>query len=110
MRRTNKVVPLYRQGDVYFIPAPATSGQRKPNSSFVLAEGEVTGHKHQVALEDRSGCGLYSIGDQMFLSVTESGGVRIHHEEHKELTLPPGGYEVRIQREYTPEEIRNVVD
>ncbi|MGH9523996.1 MAG: hypothetical protein ACRD3E_15850 [Terriglobales bacterium] len=39
-----------------------------------------------------------------------SDGVRIVHEEHAPIVLPPGDYEIVRQREYSPEEIRNVAD
>jgi hypothetical protein len=37
-------------------------------------------------------------------------GACLRHEEHTAVVLPPGIYEVVIQREYTPEAIRNVAD
>ena len=44
------------------------------------------------------------------MSVTAEGGVSIVHEEHGTVSVPKGDYEVTIQREYSPEEIRSVVD
>jgi hypothetical protein len=35
---------------------------------------------------------------------------RLKHEEHGEIALAPGGYQVIRQREYAPEAIRNVAD
>ena len=48
--------------------------------------------------------------ERMFLRVLEEAGVEVTHEEHATLTIPPGDYEVKRQREYTPEEIRRVAD
>lgn len=37
-------------------------------------------------------------------------GVVVEHEEHLHFVVTPGDYEVLRQREYAPEEIRNVAD
>ena len=107
---------LYRQGDVLFrrvkkLPA----GDRKKRENATVAYGEVTGHSHALAAEDRGLAEVLEIGDGLYVHVSE-GGIRIEggatfvHEEHGPVTLPPGDYEVTIQREYSPEAIRNVID
>ncbi len=58
---------------------------------------------------------VLEIGDGLFVHVSAAGlriegGATFVHEEHGPVTLPPGDYEVTIQREYSPEEIRNVAD
>lgn len=99
---------LYRQGDVLIrevesIPA----GEVKARKDGILAHGEVTGHCH--AIEDHQAAQLFDVGEGMFMQVSESG-VSIVHQEHGPIVLPPGNYEVVRQREYSPEEIRNVAD
>lgn len=101
---------MYRQGDVYLIPVAEKRPNGKPVKDWILAHGEVTGHKHQIATKDRGGAELYTCGDEMLLSVTDDGGISIVHEEHATISVPKGDYKVHIQREYSPEEIRNVVD
>jgi hypothetical protein len=99
---------MYRQGDVYIIPVEKRpDGQLKDDG--ILAHGEATGHKHQIASGDRSGASLFEFNNELFLSVTAEG-ISIVHEEHNTVTIPQGDYSVRIQREYSPEEIRNVID
>ncbi|MFX8266536.1 hypothetical protein ABTL47_19615, partial [Acinetobacter baumannii] len=82
----------------------------------ILAHGEVTGHAHaigapKVALfmaEDPAG-----LAPRRFLLVGDgegSAGAELKHEEHGTIALADGAYEVVIQREYHPEEIRQVVD
>lgn len=98
-----------RQGDVFLqrvrhIPP----GTRKVRTDGVLASGESTGHTH--ALADLDAGEAYEIGGKLFLSVTSDGGVSILHQEHGPVAVPKGDYEVRIQREYTPEAIRSVID
>lgn len=106
---------IYRQGDVLVaevrsIPADLTSVPRE-NGRLVLAHGEVTGHAH-VVIGDAE---LFTIGDRVdleerFLHVEADQGARLVHDEHSTIDLPRGDYRVLRQREYSPEEIRNVAD
>ena len=101
----------YRQGDVFLelvaeIPEklktiPATSGR------LILARGESTGHHHSI----KSGSSqlMSTPNGEMFLLVQE-GDALLEHQEHAPINLPPGQYRVHIQREYSPEAIRNVQD
>jgi len=47
---------------------------------------------------------------RLWLLVTAPEPVALTHEEHATLLVPPGTYEVRRAREYTPEAIRSVAD
>lgn len=119
----------YRQGDVLLIEATGiTPGKKLPreDGGIVLAHGEVTGHKHQI--RDRGAC-LYALEDNRLTDETAAqaiarigGGLApdrllvvtktatLKHEEHDPIKLPPGQYTVRLQREYHPEELRQVAD
>ena len=102
---------MYRQGDVLFVPvSKIPKGKkrdpRKPESA-VLVEGETTGHAHRCAVLDA--VEVLDCGEGLYLKVGDEG-VSIVHEEHAPIMLPKGGYEVRRQREYSPEAIRNVQD
>ena len=99
-----------RQGDVFLVkvdelPANLTSIHCE-NGKIVLAHGEATGHAHTISnrvakfFENKSG--------QRFLSVTNSAVLQ--HQEHDKISIPKGNYQVVRQCEYTPQEIRNVVD
>jgi hypothetical protein len=107
---------LYRQGDVLFRQIKALpKGEKKKRENATVAYGEVTGHSHQLATEDREVAEVLEIGEGLYVHVTAAGvriegGATIVHEEHGPITLPPGNYEVTIQREYSPESIRSVVD
>ena len=107
---------LYRQGDVMFRQIKSLpKGERVKRANATVAYGEVTGHSHQLAIEDRQSAEVLEIGKGLFVRVSEAGvriegGATFVHEEHGPITLPPGNYEVVIQREYSPEEIRNVID
>lgn len=106
---------IYRQGDVLLrqiakIPTDVTVAEKKDQggrSRIVLAYGEVTGHAH--AITDLDKVDVFVKGDgTMYLAVKDSAELK--HEEHGTIVLPAGNYERVIQREYSPESIRNVMD
>lgn len=99
---------LYRQGDVLIRRIDGLPKQKAvKRASGTILEGEATGHVHRIA--ELTQAEVLEIQDGVYLRVGEKG-VRIIHEEHAPITLPPGEYEVIRQREYSPEEIRNVAD
>lgn len=101
---------IYRQGDVLLVQV-----EKRPDvepeiieqpSRVVLAHGEVTGHAH--AVYDVGRVNHFQTSGMTFLEVLEEVGLK--HEEHSEIMLPKGVYQVLIQTEYTPEELRQVAD
>ena len=121
---------IYRQGDVAIIATKdrdCSKLQAVPRDAgrIVLAYGEVTGHAHAIPSPHAS---LYlddstiAAPDAMQEIARLGGGlipdrvlradqpVRLLHEEHAPIDLPAGSYIVRIQREYSPQELRNVAD
>ena len=83
-----------RQGDVLLIPAEPIQG--KNLNHLTLALGEVTGHSHRISdgkaeLIERDGT--------WYLRV-DSPTATLTHEEHHEIKIPQGFWQVRIQREY----------
>jgi hypothetical protein len=103
-----------RQGDVFVVrrSEPLPKGleriPRKPKG-IVLAEGEKTGHAHVIKSE-RAALFRDPKLAAIFLQVTCDDPVMLEHEEHTGIALPPGDYEIRIQSEYRPDEIRQVAD
>lgn len=87
-----------RQGDVILIPTEDLNGIKLPH--LILAEGEVTGHKHQIVNGQAT---LYETRGTLFLKVI-SQTATLSHEEHKAIQIPQGDWMIRIQREYDPEE------
>lgn len=116
MQNAKPTIEIYRQGDVLFRRiAKLPKGEPKKRENATVAYGEVTGHSHALAVEDRQVAEVLEIGDGLYVHVSESGvgiegGATFVHEEHGPVTLPPGDYRVTIQREYAPAEIRNVQD
>lgn len=95
-----------RQGDVWLYPVeidpprkstfiPRTRGQ-----GVVLAEGEATGHAHRIREKNARLHKIIGQPGRRILNITGTTPVNLVHEEHETLTIPPGRYEVRIQREY----------
>lgn len=116
-----------RQGDVFLQPVESIPEGCEPLADMdasgnpVLAFGEKTGHNHVVVAEP--GTKIRWIGqkesDGSLTRYLEASGpfAVVHTTQHGEppdhapLVQAPGMYEVRIQREqYSPREIRNVVD
>lgn len=110
---------LYRQGDVMFkrvaeLPRGMATTKRENGT---VAYGEVTGHSHHLADLATADVLEFGAGKDLFVRVSEDGislsgdpGATFVHEEHGPIHLPPGNYQVQIQREYSPEAIRNVLD
>ena len=96
----------YQQGDVTIKPVVIPDVAESVGSR-ILAEGEATGHAHRVVGEAE----LLRMGDQLFLRVL-GGDVRVIHDEHAEIAIPPGEYEIGRVREYDhfAEEARQVRD
>jgi hypothetical protein len=113
-------VKYWRQGDVCIVPLDelgrmvdfaALTPVERDNGRVVLAYGEVTGHAHAIADNDVE---LFAPGEatvlaERYLRVGSAGAVLVH-EEHAPIELPAGDYEVRHQREYSPESLQRVLD
>jgi hypothetical protein len=106
------VSEIYRQGDVLIVSVKEVPANLDPvereNGRVVLAHGEVTGHAHVITGE---GAALFLDPKLMAVFMTVRGApVALEHQEHDPIVIPPGAYRVIRQREYAPEEIRNVTD
>lgn len=103
---------MFRQGDVLVVPVDAVpAGLKKvplENGRLVLAHGEATGHAHVIEGEAVLLAADVAEIDERFLQIEQEA--QLVHDEHDTITLPPGGYKVIRQREYSPEEIRRVAD
>ncbi len=103
---------MYRQGDILFIEAEGkTTSTAELVADGIIARGEATNHAHRIAIGDLTlnKAKVFSEGPQrLFVEAYEAA--RVVHEEHNEIVLPAGRYEVRRQREYSPEADRLVLD
>lgn len=108
---------IYRQGDVILIQVDgAEAGKRiaRDKGRIVLAYGEATGHAHAIRSRDATlretkeqADAALALGTRI---LTTRRTVSLEHEEHAPIEVPPGTYLVRIQRVYSPEALRSVVD
>ena len=97
---------LYRQGDVLLKSIESLPKGVTKNDSKVLAYGEVTGHSHRF-----EGEGVVTYGNPIQYIDVQMPSPLIH-EEHKEVIILPGIYEVLHEREwdYIDKEMKKVVD
>lgn len=106
-----------RQGDVALIPVESTEDATPlpaKNGLHVLAHGEVSGHIHAVRADRAEMLG--TAGGLVYLAVARE--VELGHGnpgnnwkgDHETRVVPPGKYRSLIERDYTPEGHRQVVD
>lgn len=112
----------YRQGDVLIeriATIPTTAKKQAATKKIILAHGEVTGHHHALTVSDPADWWKEgeiapslekpsTLAGEIFVALPAGGAVT--HDEHSKIELPAGNYRVTRQREYSPEEIRNVQD
>jgi hypothetical protein len=96
---------MYRQGDVLLIKIKNLPKDELKQKDRVLLTGETTGHSHRiegdaVVYTDKNG--------MQFIQVQKRA--QLVHEEHGMIELEEGNYEMRRQREYTPQAPRLVMD
>jgi hypothetical protein len=109
------------QGDLLIrrIPALPTNGLKPlatEGGNFIVAHSE-TGHHHVIA--QRPNVQVFVSEDPMVsylqvIEATDATEALLEHlrsyDTHETLQIPPGIYELRRQREYTPEGYRKVQD
>lgn len=111
---------LAAQGDLLINRIDAIPENAKPVKSekgqYIVAHSE-TGHNHVIV--DRPNVSMYTTNDPMvsYLQIVESYDeveTIIEHlrnfDTHESIKINPGNYEIRRQREYTPEGWRRVED
>src|SRR5262245_28782859 len=99
---------MYRHGDVILVAVDSIPNDADRRPSAVLARGEATGHSHRIA--NPSGVSVFTGDGAVGYLNVESESATLIHDEHKPIELPRGMYRFWLQREYTPQEIRRIVD
>ena len=108
------------QGDLFIRRVDAIPANLKPmtveNGAFIVAHSE-TGHHH--VIEARPNVTVYNTDDPLVsylqvIEATEETETLIEHlrnfDTHESIKVAPGNYEIRRQREYSPEGWRRVAD
>jgi len=101
---------MVRQGDVLVVPSKNATGdeqKRDADGSLTLARGEVTGHRHRFIGD---GVALLDSPKVKVRHLTVVAPIALLHEEHKEIRVSPGRYDLPSQYEYTPSELTRVAD
>ena len=80
-------------------------GLSQVKGEVILAHGEATGHAHRIVGAKAK---LYEKENERILILPEEDS--LVHQEHETIRLPKGTKRVIRQREYSPEQIRNVAD
>ena len=88
---------MKRQGDLLIIKVNGIPQYSKRQKSRILAEGEVTGHLHELDSGE-----VYEKDGVLYFSVSGDKPSSLLHPEHKVITFEPGQYKVVHQREYRP--------
>ncbi|RJX17077.1 MAG: hypothetical protein C4575_14175 [Desulforudis sp.] len=100
---------LYQQGDILIQSVEKLPDNLEimppENGRYILARGEASGHAHAVyesilLYKERGTNILYCKADDYFT---------LRHEEHKQIIIPPGIYQVRQVREYDYFKVDNAV-
>jgi len=96
----------YQQGDVIIKRAKGKITGKKLDHG-ILAEGEATGHKHEIKTGNYD---LIEKDGELYLINKEE--VTVTHQEHSPINLPPGKWSIGIVQEFDPfkEEARKVID
>ncbi len=88
---------VYRQGDVSIMAVKELPNKvKRVQGEPILARGEVTGHAHRM-IEGK--VRLYQLAGLLYLKVL-SEFAKLYHEEHEDMILPRGDYQIRQQREF----------
>lgn len=88
---------MARQGDILIEAVkkiPKRAIQLPDNECIILAEGEVTGHRHEICSPHAMS---FLVGDRLHFKLLEASTVR--HPEHRPILLPAGTYRMIRQRE-----------
>ncbi len=91
---------MKRQGDLLIVRVNKMPKDVLKQKSLVLAEGEVTGHFHELDKGE-----VYESDGVLYFRVDSDSPAKLNHPEHKTIVFEPGEYKVIRQREYQPKGI-----
>lgn len=97
----------YRHGDNFLKRIEQLPDGVVKKEGKIIAYGEITGHTHRF---ENDGVDLYGLGEKQYLTVAVPSP--LIHEEHHEIIIEPGIYEIIPEREfdYFEEDMRKVID
>ena len=99
------MVWIARHGDLLIRKTNEIPSNLKSTNTVIIAEGEKTGHKHQ--LQGNVTVYKQELGSLYFEVKTSA---ELVHQEHKTIHIPEGTHRVEQEREFNPfDNIRRVV-
>jgi hypothetical protein len=101
----NKGGVMKRQGDILIVKVNGIPQDAVKQHSRILAEGEATGHLHELDKGE-----VYEKGGVLYFKVEQGETATLNHPEHKAVGFESGTYKVITQREYEPRGWRRVAD
>lgn len=111
---------MVRQGDVLLIPVQVAKRDLEPAPTdprgLVLAEGETSGHHHALFGKGAKLMRYKAAPGRVVALVDDGGEVRVIGggsggvDRHTPISLAPGRYEIRIQRQFNSGYSRHVAD
>jgi len=101
----HRMAEQYRQGDLLIVRVQRVPSRAVAQQSAIILTGETTGHAHRLV-----GGEIRVLGATATMYLVCAAQAQVVHEEHQTITLPPGLYQVRRQREYNPEAVQPVRD
>ena len=96
---------MKRQGDLLIVRVKSIPQGAVKQHSRILAEGEATGHMHEIDSGE-----VYEKDGVLYFKVMDGNISTLNHPEHGSMIFEPGGYKVIRQREYEPRGWRYVRD
>ena len=88
---------FFRHGDLLIRKVPSIPKTAIPTSTNIIAEGEVSGHNHELKGAQQV---FETLDKQLYFEAKQ--GVILKHPDHLTLEIPKGRYIVEHQRRYDP--------
>ena len=88
---------LFRHGDLLIRKVSSIPKTAILTSTNIIAEGEITGHNHQIVGSHQV---FETLDKQLYFSAKKD--IILKHPDHNTLVIPEGHYIVERQRRYNP--------
>jgi len=104
---------IYRHGDLLLRRVESIPTDAQKLDSLTLAEGEATGHHHTFTAGQVQLYAPAHLTDDVAKYIeVKTKKASLTHQEHKQIDVPQGMWQLSIEREYSPVDrvVRQVLD